>query len=186
MASETFGSITVISDVGPTANSYSSVANIKAQWDKNPNIDYSALSDEQIGQLAIFATESIDLQYGEDYNGLLYDESYALFFPRVGVSDRRAVPIIDYTIFPSDLANAVAAQAWWLNEINFIGMATSTTSVSGVKRKEMEGLGSKEYFNVADQMVALRKSQVSSDAKKWLSSFVIGGLSDYTQMMYRG
>jgi len=185
MATETFGSITVISDVGPTANSYSSVANIKAQWDKNPNIDYSSVDDETIAQLAILSTESLDLEYGSDYAGTLYNEDYALFFPRVGVYDRRGILIDDYTVFPSDLANAVAAQAWWMNEIDFISLQVNS-GVSGVKSKKLEGLGGKEYFDVADQLLASRKSVVSSDAKKWLDSLVSGGTSAYIQTMYRG
>lgn len=184
MAIETAGSITVISDVGPTANSYSSIADIKAQWDKNPNIDYSSLDDEAIGQLAILATESLDLEYGSDYAGTLYDADYALFWPRVGVYDRRGVAITDYTVFPSDLANAVAAQAWWLNQVDFI--ALGATSVSGIKMQELEGLGKKEYFDIGSQRSALYKSPVSKDANKWLEGLVVGGTGGYTSVMQRG
>ena len=185
MATEIFGSITVISDVGPTANSYSSVANIKEQWDKNPNIDYSAVDDETIAQLAILSTESLDLEYGSDYVGALYDEDYALFWPRTGAYDRRGILINDYTVFPSDLANAVAAQAWWMNEIDLIGLQINS-GTSAVKGKNLEGLGGQEFFDVADQLLANRKSTVSSDAKKWLDSMVLGGTSAYVQVMFRG
>ena len=185
MATEIFGSITVISDVGPTANSYSSVANIKEQWDKNPNIDYSLLDDETIAQLAILSTESLDLEYGANYSGALYNEDYALFWPRTGVHDRRGIIIDDYTVFPSDLANAVAAQAWWMNEVNLIGLQVDS-GVSEVKSNDLEGLGGKEFFGVSDQLLASRKSPVSSGAKKWLDSMVLGGTSAYIQTMYRG
>lgn len=186
MATETFGSITVISDVGATANSYVSVAVTKAQWDKNPNIDYSALTDEAIAQLVILATESLDLEYGADYAGTLYDEDYALFWPRVGVKDRRGVLITDYTVFPTDLQYATAAQAWWLGSVDLIGLEISGGSVSGVKSKNMDGLGGKEYFDVAEQLRASRRSSVSKDANKWLSAMVVGGTSAWVQIMQRG
>ena len=184
MAIETVGSITVISDVGENANSYSSVANVKEQWDKNPNIDYSALDDEAIGQLAILATESLDLEYGTDYAGTLYNNEYALFWPRVGVKDRRGVAITDYTVFPRDLANAVAAQAWWLNQVDFVALGVS--SLSGIKSQELEGLGKKEFFDIGSQRSALYKSPVSKDANKWLEGLVIGGTGGYTSVMMRG
>lgn len=186
MANETYGAVTIIDDVGPTANSYASVATVKAQWDKNPNIDYSTLTDEQIARLAILATESLDLEYGTDYTGVLYDEDYALFWPRVGVYSRRGVLLDDYTVFPTDLQNAVAAQAWWLGAVDLIGLEVTGGGVGGVKRQKMDGLGEKEFFEIADQRLAARRSSVSSDAKKWLEGLVIGGASAHTQVMRRG
>lgn len=175
----------VISIPAEDANSYSSIANVKAQWGKNPNIDYSSLTDEEIGDLAILATESIDLEYGEDYKGSIHNENYALFFPREGVYDRRGVAITDYTVFPSDLANAVASQAWWLHSVDLVDLEINT-GISGVRSKNMDGLGGKEFFDPSDQILANRKSTISSDTKKWLSSFVQGGTSSYSQTMQRG
>jgi len=186
MANETYGTTTIINDVGSDANSYASVAEIKAQWDKNPNIDYSLLDDETIARFAIASTQSLDLQYGENYAGTLYNKDYALFWPRVGVFDRRGVLIDDYTVFPSDLIGATAAQAWWLNSVDLLSIEISGGGASGTKRKSMDGLGELEYFDVTDQMIASRRPQVSSEAKGWLSSFVLGGTSAYVQVMYRG
>lgn len=177
---------TVISDPSATANSYADIDFVKAQWDLNPNIDYSALSNEEIGNLAIYATANLDTQYGTDYLGVLYDAEYALFYPRVGVVDRRGVPIIDYTIFPLDLQKAVAAQAWYLNSVDFVAAETSSGQISGVQSKSMDGLGSKTYFDTSEQKTALYKSKVCSDARKYLESLVSGSSSPYISIMQRG
>lgn len=176
----------VISEPSATANSYASIAFVKSQWDLNPNIDYSALTDEQIGNLAIFATMFIDKENGAEYQGVLYDPAYSLFFPRTGLTDRRGMAITDYTVFPIDLQKAVAAQAWYLNSVDFIATENTTGQISGVKIKKMDGLGSKEYFSVSEQKTALYKSRICNDARKYLESFVSGSSSPYISIMQRG
>lgn len=177
---------TVISTPSDTANSYAAIDFVKAQWDVNPNIDYSSLDDETIGNLAIYATQFIDNEYASSYNGEIYDDSYALFWPRTGAVDRRGVPITDYTVFPEDLQKAIAAQAWYLNSIDLLSSETTTGAISGVKSKSFEGLGSKEYFSVSEQRTALYKSRVCTDARNYLESLVTGSSSPYTNVMQRG
>tara|TARA_R110000782_G_scaffold270483_1_gene371888 strand:- start:70311 stop:70850 length:540 start_codon:yes stop_codon:yes gene_type:complete len=177
---------TVISDPSATANSYASLAFIKSQWDLNPNIEYSALTDEQIGNLGIFSTMSIDNEYSNDYLGALYDIDYSLFWPRTGAVDRRGVAITDYTIFPLDLQKAVAAQAWYLNSVDFVATENASGQISGVQSKSMDGLGSKSYFGTSEQKKALYKSKICSDARKYLDSLVSGSSSPYISIMQRG
>lgn len=184
MATETFGSVTVISDVGATANSYVSVAETKAQWALDPNKDASGFTDEQIAVFVIYATEVTDAENWALYDGYLFNPDYALFFPRAGLTDSRGVKISDMTIFPKDLKKSVIEQAYYLSSNDVF----ATLNLNGVKSQSLTGVGSKTFYDLGEYRAALKKNVMSDLAKKYLSALLIGGSagSDYTARFVRG
>lgn len=184
MATETFGTTTIINDVGPTANSYVSVSYVKSQWSVDPNKDFSSLSDEDIAKIAIYATSVFDAEFWALYDGTLYNSSYALFWPRTGTYDSRGVPINDMTLFPNDLKKAVSEQSWYLNGNDVF----APLNISGVKQKVLEGTGSKTFYDLGDLRSALSKSVVSDLASKLISPLLIGNSygNNFTNYIVRG
>ena len=182
MASETFGSTTIISDVGPTANSYISVADAKAYYDLDPNKDYSAIADETLAQALITARFLLDAYYGDKYRGTLYDQTYATFWPRVGVYDERGILIEDYTEFPTQLGYAQAEQAYY----GATEDREAETTISNVLRKQLEGVGSITYMSASDQRLAASKGLFVDRAAQLIKPFVTGSTSPYIDLMSRG
>lgn len=182
MATETFGSTTIISDVGTTANSYISVADAKAYYDTDPNKDYSAITDETLAKALITATLLTDAYYGAKYKGDLYDSTYALFWPRTSVYDPRGVAITDYTVFPTQLGYAVAEQAYFGATTN----REAELTISGVLSQTLEGVGSQTYQSASDQRIAGSKPLFVARAQQLIAPFVVGGGSAYVGTLQRG
>lgn len=184
MANETFGTVTIIDDVGANANSYVSVSYIKSQWSVDPNKVFSSLTDEDIAKLAIYATSIFDAELWAMYDGDLFNTSYALFWPRANVQDSRGVRITDMTVFPNDLKKAVAEQSWYLNDNDVFAQV----QISGVKQQVLEGVGSKTFYDLGELRSALSKSIISDLASKLVSPLLIGQSygSKYSNHIVRG
>lgn len=182
MATEVIGSTTLESSPGADANSYISLVDAKAYYNLDPNKDYSGISDETLAKALITATLLIDLQYGSDYVGKLYDDSYALYWPRTNAVDQRGVVITDYTVFPTQLGLAVAEQAYY----GATSDREAEVTISNVLSQELDGVGSQTYMNASDQRIASRKPVIVSRAQQLISPFVIGGGSAMVGVMLRG
>ncbi len=183
MAIENFTGFNVISDVGPSANSYTSVAYAKSLWILDPYKDVGSLEDEFIAKCVISATAQINREYGKWFSGSLYDDTYALFFPRKNIADSRGVEITDMTVFPSEVADAAATQAWYVCNSN----RSEESSVSVVKSQKGEGIGSIEYFSPAQQAAYARSATISEETRLIISPYIIGGNSSkYVTLMGRG
>lgn len=182
MATETFGSTTIISDPGATANSYISVADAKAYYDFDPNKDYSAIDDETLAKALITATMLADAYYGDKYKGYLYDSAYALFWPRTSVTDQRGVVISDYTTFPTQLGWAIAEQAYY----GATEDREAEPVIDAVTMERVEGAVTVQYSDVSDKRIAASKPLFVSRAQQLMSPFVIGGGSGMVQVMSRG
>lgn len=182
MATEVIGSTTLESSPGPTANSYSSLVDAKAYWDNDPNKDYSGLVDETLAKALITATMLIDLQYGERYKGELYDQSYALYWPRTGATDGRGVAITDYTEFPAGLAQAAAEQAYYGAQEDREAEAVLSATVM----ERVEGAVTVQYGDVSEQRQAATKRLLVSRVELLLKPFVSGGTGSYGSVMSRG
>lgn len=182
MAIENLTGFDVISDVGATANSYASIAFTKTLWSIDPYKDVGTFTDEDIGRALIAATKQINAEFGSMFAGSFYDDTYALFFPRESISDSRGVDITDMTVFPDEIIEATAVQAWYVNESNRLAEPT----VTGVKKQEMDGLGSQEFFSPGIQSSA-KSPVISEETRKIVAPYTIGGLSSrYTMLMGRG
>jgi hypothetical protein len=182
MASETFGSTTIISDVGPTANSYISVADAKAYYDLDPNKDYSAITDENLAKALITSTLLADINFGDQYVGLLEDSDNALFWPRTGAVDERGVSITDYTVFPAQLGLAVAEQGYSVAQEN----RETEISISNVISQKLDGVGSQTFMSASDQKIAASKPLFVERFSALIKPFIIGGGSGYTTVLQRG
>lgn len=183
MAIEVIGSITVNSNVGSDANSYASVAAYKELLGIDPYKDISTQTDEQIAKALIYATRFINGKIQNQLLGKLYDESYALLFPRTGIDDYRGVEITDYTVFPEQLVQATIYQAWWITQKDIAG---ADAIVSGVKRQKLEGLGEKEFFGYSEQKAAARVQTLAKEVNDLLDSFISGSLTGNLVVMQRG
>jgi len=181
MATENFTGFDVISDVGATANSYVSVADTKVFWLTDPYKIIGTITDEEIAKAVITATKQIDLVYGKSFNGELYDETYSLFFPRLYLYDSRGVSITDYTIFPKEIAEATALQAWYVLQSNRV----ADNSVTGVKKQGMDGLGYQEYFSPNAQLSA-KPSIIQDEVSLVLEPYVSSGTGKYSMTVGRG
>ena len=182
MANETFGSINIISDVGADANSYASVAFTKSQWAIDPN-KTDVISDEDIARLLIYSTMIFDAELGQDYDGSLYNNSYALYFPRTGCYDGRGIAITDYTVFPLDLQKAITEQAYYLNGTDVY----ADLNINGVKSQSLSGVGSRTFYDLGELRSALQKDSIFELAKKIVSPLVVGGYtSNYSSRIVRG
>lgn len=157
MANETFGAITVISDVGADANSYVSVAKTRELWALDPN-KTDVISDEDLARLVIYATAIMDAELGQQYTGNLYNKNYALSFPRVGCVDNRGVAITDYSVFPIDLQKATSEQAYYLNSND----AYAVLDINGVKSQSLSGVGSQEFYDLGELRSALTKDAIGT------------------------
>lgn len=166
----------------PTANSYSSLADAKAYWDLNRHIDYSSYTDRELEQALIFATATLDVEFGSKYAGELYDESYALFWPRTGVYDSRGIAITDYTTFPTQLAQATACFAF----TTLLEDRTAEVSVDAVVEKSMDGLGSVKYDSYGAKRAAATKTVVPNQCAKILGSLITSSTSSYVEFLSRG
>lgn len=181
MAIEIFTNFTVISDVGETANSYISVEDTKSLWELDPFKQGTALTDEEIGRAVITATTQLNNKYGNKYLGYIYDETYALFFPRTNLADSRGIAIDEYTTFPSEVANSAGIQAWYASSSN----RSEESSVSGVKQNKMDGLGSQTFFSPAQQKNS-GYNLISSEVELMIAPYVLGGANPYVSFMGRG
>ena len=184
MSDETFGSINIIDDVGSTANSYVSVDYVKSRWNLDPNKDYSTLDDEAIAKLAIYTTSIFDSEFWAMYDGYLYNSSYALFWPRTGVTDSRGIAITDYTVFPTDLKNAICEQMYYLNDNNVFAVV----NITGLKQRVLEGTGSQTFYDLGELRSALSKDVIGTLAGKMISPLLIGNSysNAYTNTIVRG
>ena len=183
MPIEIIGDIELNSDVGMDANSYASLADYKAILGIDPHKDISDQTDEQIAQALIYATFYLDGQIQDKVLGRLYDKTYALLFPRIGLVDYRGVRITDYTVFPDQLIKATVYQAWWITQKD---VSAPTAQTSGVKKKQMEGLGNIEYFSPSQQATANRVQRLAKEVPALLDSFISGSLGGNVQVMLRG
>lgn len=183
MATETIGSTTVVSDPGATANSYISLASAKSYWDSDPNKDYSGIADETLAKALITATLLLDAHYGGRYKGLLYDDSYALFWPRTDVTDPRGVAITDYTVFPVQLGLAVAEQAYYGAQSD----REAEAELTGVSMERVEGAITVQYASASDQRIAASKPLFVDRVEALIAPFLIGGGGGrYVGFMTRG
>lgn len=181
MATESYTDFDVISDVGSTANSYASVAYTKSIWLLDQFKKDYTFTDEDIGRAVISATKTFDKAYWNSYLGTLFDESYALFFPRTGISDSRKVAILDYTSFPAEIAEATAIQAYYLASSD----RNAEIDPSLVKQMKMDGLGSKEYFSVGSQLNA-KKNLIAEEASLIISPYILSSGGKYSSLFLRG
>ena len=181
MAIEIVGEFTVTSDVGPAANSYVSIADTKTSWETDPYKEASKYTDEEIGMAVITATNQLDSKYWNNYKGALFDDSYALHFPRTGLYDSRGISITDYLTFPVEFAKAVSIQAWYI----LVGDRRLEPEVSSIKKLKMDGLGMKEFFGAASQANNM-KALISIEASDAISPYISGGSSKYSMTVHRG
>ena len=183
MPVEIIGDIELNSGVGMDANSYASLADYKSILGIDPHKDISEQTDEQIAKSLIYATSFINGQIQDKVLGQLYDKTYATLFPRLGLVDYRGVAITDHTVFPEQLIKATIYQAWWITQKD---VSAPTAQTSGVKKKEMEGLGNIEYFSPSQQATANKVQNLAKEVPALLDSFVRGSLGGNVQMMLRG
>lgn len=183
MAIEVVGSITVNSDVGANANSYASIAAYKALLGNDPYKDISLQTDEAIAKALLYATSYLNGKIQGDLRGDLFDESYALLFPRTGVSDYRGVAITDYTVFPKQLEEATIYQAWWVTQKD---VSAADPVVSGVKKEKFEGLGERENFEPSKARIANKVQKFAKEVPDLLKSFLYSGVSGNIVVMQRG
>lgn len=181
MATESYTDFDVISTVGATANSYASVAYTKSLWALDQFKKDYAFTDEEIGRAVISATKTFDKAYWDKYLGTMYSNSYALFFPRTGIYDSRKVSITDYTIFPVEVAEATATQAYYLASSN----RNAEIDPSVVKQMKMDGLGSKEYFSVGSQLNA-KKNIIAEEASLIIAPYILSSGGKYSSLFLRG
>lgn len=181
MAIENFTGFDVISDVGTDANSYVSVADTKVIWNLDPYKESTTLTDEEIGKAVITATRQLNMQYGSQYKGSIYDDTYALFFPRIDINDSRGIEIIDYTIFPPELAEATAIQSWYVGQSNRV----IEVSPSNIKKNRMDGLGSQEFFSPSVQISA-KNNMISDEVYLLIKAYITSGGSKYVDLLGRG
>lgn len=179
-----YGTTEIISDVGANANSYISIDFAKSQWSMDKNKDFSSFTDEAIAKLCIMATSVIDLEYWALFDGELFNSDYALMFPRTGLTDMRGVQITDYTVYPVELMLATAELAYYLNAND----GYLSVTLSGVKSQSLDGVGSKEFYDLADLRSATKIDVIPTKARKLLEPLLIGGQSygDYTASFVRG
>lgn len=169
----------------PTANSYCSNAYAVEVWSNDPyKQDYATvIADQDIALKS--ATALLDDVYGENYHGKIYDTSYALYWPRTGVTDPRTGLVnTDYTVFPIQLARATALQAYHLSKTN--RQSELADSVTGVKRERVEGAVEVEYATPADQKQAEYRPVIHEEVDRIMAQFVTGGTSSSIQIMSRG
>ena len=186
MAAEVIGSITVISNPSSDANSYASIAKYKEVLSLDVNKDISGETDESIAARLINATRQIDFENSGNFLGELYDDSYALQFPRKGLVDYRGIKVTDYTVFPDQLILATIYQSYYIDKVDYY---SESSSVSGVKRQEMEGLGSQEFFDPSDQKKAVKKDKWAKEVGGFLNSFLLSPIatgSSYVTVLGRG
>jgi hypothetical protein len=181
MATESYTDFDVISNVGATANSYASVAYTKSLWSLDQFKKDYTFTDEDIGRAVISATKTFDKAYWNSYLGTMYSDDYALFFPRTGIYDSRKVAITDYTVFPSEVIEATAIQAYYLASSN----RNAEVDPSLVKQMKMDGLGSKEYFNVGTQLNS-KKDIIAEEASLIISPYVLSSGGKYSSLFLRG
>lgn len=181
MAIENLTGFDVISDVGPTANSYASVEDTKASWAIDPYKKDHQFTDDEIGMALILATKQINTKYWSMFLGNLYDETYALLFPRENISDSRGVEITDFTIFPVEVSEATSVQAYYSASSN----RQEEISVSGVKQKKMDGLGSQTFFSPALQRASVN-DVISEESLLLLKPYLGQSSNKYVSFMTRG
>ena len=104
-----------------------------------------------------------------------------MFFPRKGISDSRKVAIVNYTIFPEELAEATAIQAYYLASSN----RNAEVDPSVVKQMKMDGLGSKEYFSVGSQLNA-KKNIIADEASLIIAPYILSSGGKYSSLFLRG
>jgi len=183
MPVEVIGSITVNSEPGASSNSYASVARYKEILGIDPYKDISLQDDEDIAKALLYATSYLDGEIQDKVLGELYNQDYALLFPRTGINDYRGVAITDYSVFPEQLIKATIYQAWWVTQKD---IASADPSISGVKRQDFEGLGSQEFFEPGKQMGANKVQKLAKEVPALMDSFIIGSLSGRLNVMMRG
>lgn len=166
MPTEVTPNFTVESDPGPNANSYSAIQFYKDYLANDPHKDISLQTDDEIAQSLINSTATLDTEYGDtqQYDGTLYDSTYALCWPREGVTDIRTDELIDeYTAFPAALQKATAVMAWYVQagaryvEDSAPGQVPDGTVVGNIDEKELDGTG-KIAYNYDYQIAVLDKT----------------------------
>lgn len=169
----------------PTANSYASNAYAIAIWQNDPyKQDYPATEAEQ-DRVLITATQQLDDTYGDSYNGLIYDTTYSLYWPRKGVTDPRTGLIItDYADYPSDIKRATALQAYYVSKNN--REAETADLVSTNISQKLDGVGSVSRGSTSDQIQATNRSLIHDEVARIMSKWTTGGNSKYSTVMYRG
>jgi hypothetical protein len=165
-----------------TANSYASLVDTKAIWDNDPyKNDYTAFPDDDISRALISATSQLDGEYGHRYKGLLFDDTFALFYPRTNIVDSRGVSITDFTIFPPEVALAASTQAWYILQSD----REAEVSVSGTKKQKMDGLGELVFFSPSEQQ-SVKVALIHSETRAIINPYVTGGTSQYVTLVGRG
>jgi hypothetical protein len=168
-----------------TANSYISNADAISVWSNDPyKLDYATvITDQDIALKA--ATTMLDDVYGDYYNGVIYDTSYSLYWPRERVNDpRTGEPITDYASYPSDLARATALQAYHISAHN--RQEETADLVSANTREKLDGVGEVERGTTGQQRSALSRPTIHPEVARIMSNFVTGGTSQYCGDMVRG
>lgn len=189
MATEVYGSYTVISDPGSNANSYAAVSFYKSVLGGDPNKDISGETDESIAQRLINASSQIDFENFDNFQGELYDEDYSMMFPRTGLTDYRGLSVTDYTEFPEQLQLATIYQAYHIGKIDFYAEDQGLPEIT-VKKQKLEGVGEKEFFSATERGKATGKDKWGKEVNRYLKSFLItpltGGSGWSISVMGRG
>lgn len=166
MPTEVTANFTVISDPGPTANSYSAIQYYKDYLANDPHKDISLQTDDEIAQSLLNATAILDTEYGstEKYEGTLYDATYALYWPRDDVEDVRTKEVIDdFATFPTVLQSATAVMGWYVQqnaryaEVNAPGQLPDGAIVGNIDEQELTGTGM-QSFDYTYQIAVLEKT----------------------------
>ena len=129
----------------------------------------------------ILATKQINTKYWSMFLGALYDDTYALMFPRTNITDSRGVEITDFATFPLEVSEAASIQAYHSATSN----RQEEISVSRVKQKKMDGLGSQTFFSPALQRASVN-DVISDEALLLLKPYIGQSANKYVSFMTRG
>lgn len=170
---------------GVSATSYVSNADAIIVWQNDPyKQDFPTVEADQDRAL-ITATQMLDDVYGDQYKGIIYNTTYALFWPRTGVIDHRTgLLITDFAAFPVDIARATALQAYHVNKNN--RQEESADRVSTNVREKLDGVGEIERADTSDQRSATDRPAIHPEVSRIMSRWVTGGSSQYSSVMSRG
>ncbi len=178
--------MSVISTPGTTANSYASNAQFVTFMENDPwkKDDYpTGVADQD--RALISATQLLDDVYGDKYKGTIYDTTYALYWPRTGVTDpRTGLDITTYTTFPYDLMRATALQAYHLFQND--RQQETADAVSLNKREKLDGVGEVERFDTSEQRSVLDRPAIHPEVSRIMAKWVDSASGKYSSVMDRG
>lgn len=133
------------------STSYASVEQF-TQYHLDRGADYSALEEDKVKGYLNKATAYIDMSYR--FDGLPYNDTQALSFPRYDIYDRNDV-YVSFGKLPKELIAAVCYLAGLLaegTEINQINDGISSQSVAGISTAYTNN--GQRSFPVVDRLLA--------------------------------